>query len=288
MLPALRAFYGRQIQMDVMVRLYGTEADVPKLAAADAIASAFDGYLRVLFIDVLPFLATSSEWSSDGQSALALLAAAHALADEAMKKVDGEVKRLRRPVEIRRIEAIAEDAAQVVAHEARTADAFVGNRPGDGGASEPRQLLETVLFESGRHVLIVPADVLPTTPFRRVVVAWNGSREATRAVAEAMPYLTKANAITILVATDGPVANDDALIGGDLRTHLEHAGIAASVRYVERDGPVGPQLLHEAVDLEADLLVMGGYGHWRVREWLLGGATRDLLYGAPMPVLAAH
>jgi nucleotide-binding universal stress UspA family protein len=273
--------------MDVMVRLYGNEADLPKLAAADVLARAFDGYLTVLFINVLPVLTTPSEWNGDTPGAVALLEAARKMADEAIAAVDQNVKQLRRPVEIRRFDALAEDAALIVAREARTADVFLGARPGSS-RSDTRHMVETVLFESGRHVLLIPEGAVPEAPFRRAVIAWNGSREAARSVAEATPYLEHADAVAIVVATDGPVADEDAAIGTDIQTHLRHNGIEATLRHVEKDGSSGAALLREARRLDADLIVMGGYGHWRLREWLLGGTTRELMREAPIPLVMAH
>ena len=171
---------------------------------------------------------------------------------------------------------LAEDIAKTASREARGADAFVALRP-NGAPQEPEGLVEGVLFGSGRHLFLVPGGQVPNAPFDRTLIAWNGSRESARALAEAMPYLYEAKATTVVVVDEKHPAELQALIGLDAVNHLQHHGIDATLHRVRnRTHDVAAALIEEAERLEVDLMVMGGYGHSRLREMLLGPSTPPL------------
>ena len=125
---------------------------------------------------------------------------------------------------------------------------------------------------------------------RRVLVAWNASRAATRAVNDAMPLLAGAETVTVLcVDPDEDRRAHGEVPGMDIAVHLARHGVKARVETTMSGGiGVGNTLLSRASDIGADLLVMGAYGHARVRELLLGGATRTILESMTLPVLMAH
>jgi nucleotide-binding universal stress UspA family protein len=125
---------------------------------------------------------------------------------------------------------------------------------------------------------------------RRVLIGWNGSPEAARAVHDALPLMVGAEAVTVVTIDPegGPGANEEGP-GADIARHLARHGLPVMVRRVT--GPAaaaGDLLLNEAADLGADLIVMGAFGHSRLREFVLGGATRTLLAQMTAPVLMAH
>src|SRR5215471_6305021 len=154
-------------------------------------------------------------------------------------------------------------------------------------ADKTRQAFEHV---SGRPILVVPYVGNFADLGRRVVIGWNASREAARAVNDAMPLLTSAETVTVLTIDprEGPRAHGE-LPGADISLHLARHGVKAEIeRTVSADLPVGEVLLSRVADLGADLLVMGAYGHSRARELLLGGATRSLLRSMTLPVLMSH
>jgi nucleotide-binding universal stress UspA family protein len=168
---------------------------------------------------------------------------------------------------------------------------ILGQLDPDSGKPETfRPRPEQVTLASGRPILVVPyAGNFPSLG-RRVLIGWNASQEAARAVSDAMPLLTAAEIVTVLTVDprEGPRAHGE-LPGADISLHLARHGVKAEIeRTVLGDLPVGEVLLSRAADLGADLLVMGAYGHSRARELLLGGATRSLLRSMTLPVLMSH
>jgi nucleotide-binding universal stress UspA family protein len=272
---------------DVMVRLDGTAADEVRLAAANDIADLFQSQVIGLFLNVLPVV-IAAEDGIGAIRAAELLQKAREAGDSIEARLTQRLARLQKPMELRRFDILNDAAGDVAAREARAADTFVALRP-NGASQEPEYLVESVLFGSGRHILLVPNRKPTKVMADRILVAWNGTRESARALAEALPYLHKAQQTTVVVVDDEPPTEAQAMLGKDAVNHLKHHGIKAALHYARlRNHDVGATLIAEARRLKADLIVMGGYGHSRLREWLLGGATYELLHKAPVPLLIAH
>ena len=162
--------------------------------------------------------------------------------------------------------------------------------PHRGDAETIRPRPEQVSLASGRPVLVVPYAGDFENVGRRVVIGWNATREAARAVNDAMPLLAAAEIVTVLTidARETPRGHGG-LPGADISLHLARHGVKAAIEHtVSADLSVGDVLLSRVADLGADLLVMGAYGHSRARELLLGGATRTLLRSMTIPVLMSH
>jgi nucleotide-binding universal stress UspA family protein len=162
--------------------------------------------------------------------------------------------------------------------------------PDHGEANLVRPRPEHVTLASGRPILVIPYAGTFDVVGRRVLIGWNATREAARAVADAMPLLTGAEVVTVLTIDprEGPHGHGE-LPGADISLHLARHGVKAEIdRTTSADLPVGEVILSRAADLGADLLVMGAYGHSRARELLLGGATRSLLRSMTLPVLMSH
>lgn len=270
---------------DVMVHLSGSAADDTRLAAADAIADFFSSQVVGLFINELPLLLPEE---GGGVGTVELINRAREAGDEIEQRLAARLSRLERPWELRRHDVVGEAAAAAEAcREARAADTFVALRP-NGVPQEPDGLAEAVIFGSGRHVLLVPEGAVVRT-FRRVIVGWNDSREAARSLAEGLPYLKRAEQVFVVVIVENSYAESQVELGANAVRHLAHHGIEAKLHPVEnREKDVGATLLAEAEQLKADLIVLGGYGHSRLREWLLGGVTYKLLHEARVPLLIAH
>ena len=151
-------------------------------------------------------------------------------------------------------------------------------------------LTEDVILDCGRPVLVIPSAGAPDTVGDHVLVAWNASREAVRAVNDALPLLKQAQTVDLLaINPPGYIAGEGEIPSTDICQHLVRHGVNATATHLEaQDSSVGEMLLSRAADKGADLIVMGAYGHSRVREFVLGGATRHLLEHMTVPVLMVH
>ena len=165
--------------------------------------------------------------------------------------------------------------------------AIVGQVEPDGSPIQA-MISESILFESGRPMLIVP--YVQTTPLKldRIMVCWDGSRPAARAIADAMPLLKRAGNIEVVSVTSEHGKRDEAE-GADIGHHLARHGLKVDVTRITRgELDVEDVLLSHAADSDADLMVMGGYGHSRLREFVLGGVTRSMLRTMTVPTLMSH
>ena len=180
---------------------------------------------------------------------------------------------------------------EIVSQRARFADLVVLPRPyGEGKGAENEAVVETAMFEGRAPVLVLPEKGLgPQAAFKRILVAWNQSAEAMIATRLALPYLKAADMVNITVVdppTHGPERSDP---GGLLCQMLVRHGVKAEVSVLARSLPRASDVISRHIwDQNADLLVMGAYGHSRFREAILGGATRNMLEKAEVPVFMAH
>jgi nucleotide-binding universal stress UspA family protein len=173
------------------------------------------------------------------------------------------------------------------AFHARAADLAILGQVSSG--AESLVMPEEVAFLSGRPVLVVPGAGRFARVAENPIVAWKPGREAARAVHDALPLLAAAGKATILVV-DPDEESEGETPGDELALHLSRHGVKATVdrAYTEGGTPVADVILSRAADLGADLLVMGCYGHARLREMILGGVTRDILGAMTLPVLMSH
>ena len=147
--------------------------------------------------------------------------------------------------------------------------------------------IEAALFNSGRPVLVVPYIQSTGLKLDRVMVCWDGSRNAARAVGDAMPLLRRAGAIEVVTIESRERRNE--LVGARIAEHLARHGCKVELKpIVGSDLDVAATVLSHAADSAADLIVMGGYGHSRLREFVLGGATDGMLRSMTVPTLMAH
>ena len=265
---------------------------VPVVSAAAGIAMRSDAHLDAL---VLGVDRTQVGYSYVGTGAV-LIAAAMDRAESDARQVEkalnealaAQAPGLRAAVDtvVTQLGALTD----VVAGRARYADLVVLPKPyGPDKGGEDEAVIEAALFEGMAPVLVVPEGGMPATDPRRVVLAWNQSREALVAARRALPFLQRAETVTILVIdppTHGPERSDP---GGLLCQMLVRHGVNAEVTVLARTLPrVSDVLARHLRESAADLLVMGAYGHSRFREAILGGATRNMLEEAEVPVFLAH
>ena len=174
---------------------------------------------------------------------------------------------------------------------ARYADvAIVGQNDPEHPAPHASNLVEALLLGSGRPVIVVPYAGRFDAVGRNVMVAWNATREAARAVNDAMPILAKAANVTVFsVNPPDKDVGGPAVPGADIALHLARHGVKAEASStVSHEIDIGNTMLSRAADFGSDLIVMGGYGHSRQREFIMGGATRTLLQQMTVPVLLSH
>ncbi len=184
-----------------------------------------------------------------------------------------------------RIETVT-DSTSAVAHlvnSARTTDIMVL-----GKTTTNPNMPHDVLFGGGAPVVVVPPSLSAGEIGRSVIIAWNGSAEAGRAVRDALPILEKAEKVTVL-CIDGQATGANFRPGDEVAEHLGRHGIKASVIEAPRGRQsVGEAIMARAPDFDTDMLVMGAYGHSRFREFVLGGVTKRVLERAALPVLMSH
>lgn len=172
-----------------------------------------------------------------------------------------------------------------VASHARVFDVTVLGRPMNGAGGPRLSLLETVVFEGGRPIVITPPDP-PTTLGDNVVIAWNCSTETARTTALAMPVLHQAKRVTVLTVEEGTVPGPT---GAEMARTLRINGIDAEpVTISAKSKTAGEAILDFAENLNADLLVKGAYTQSRLRQMIFGGATSHILAAARLPVFMAH
>jgi nucleotide-binding universal stress UspA family protein len=278
---------------DVLVIVSDAEADEPALALGEALAGlCSDCHLAAAFLTPLPDEPLAYEPTVVAGVWAELLGRARQEAEAERRKVEARLARsAKQPTELRNAEALSRDLGRVAAVHARYADVTVMARPVEGVGAELREeIIEGVLFHSGRPALIAPPGWKGTTIGKRVVVAWDASREATRALSEADDILEFAEAVTVITIDAKPkMFGHGDQPGANIAAHLTRRGLPAEVRNIDSMGrSASLAILDEAATLNADLVVMGGYAHSRLRELVFGGATRDLLRSATVPLLMAH
>jgi nucleotide-binding universal stress UspA family protein len=280
----------------ILVPLTGADTDSAALAAAFAVAGNFNAHVNALFVRIDPRDAVPV--MGEGLSG--------ALIEEIMRAAETEANRdaevARQQFQVACNAAKAElvetppgpdavsaalrerlgSADEVVAREGRLADLIVLPKP----KHDPSMItLEAAMLGTARPLLMAPPSV-PARIGSTVAIAWNGGIESARAVSAAMPFLVQADAVHVLTAETSATRGEEA---DQLTDYLAWHGVQVRTsRFKSLGAPVGATLLNRAGELGADLLVMGGYGHSRMRELILGGVTRHVLAYAEMPILLAH
>lgn len=277
---------------DILIPDLNTDNEMAPVAAAMALAEVFEAHVAMLVTVDVP-APMPSDW---GAMAYDLYARLH---EEARKRARERANTLREkyahadvPLELRIAEAVSLYPQNAASLQARYADITVlPAMPRDGTENMlVHDYFHDILRHSGRPVLVVPEGNTAALPPKRAVIAWKPTREASRAIADAMPLLRMADAIDVLVID--PVVGEAAHggePGADIAAHLARHGLKVEV--VTRPSmnfSVTYALLEYARTVGADLIVAGGYGHSRLREALLGGTTRELLQTTHLPVLFSH
>jgi nucleotide-binding universal stress UspA family protein len=275
---------------DVLVNLSVAEGRNPACDYAISLANAFNAHLEgvaIAYNPAIPAIAGGCEvmlpgWIEEERDKAAERAKAAAAQFEA------SARRERLSAESRVINATVGNAPHIFAEIARGFDLSLVQQNDPEQPPHESSILIAALFESGRPVLIVPYIQRDGLRLNRVMLCWDGSRNAARAIADAQPFLARAKAIE-LVTVISPDIESDETRAAEIARHLARHHLKVEVKSVlaaELDVPNA--LLSHAADSSADFIVMGGYGHSRMREFILGGATRGILATMTVPTLMSH
>jgi len=206
----------------------------------------------------------------------------------AVARFEQAAKRVGISAETRIISASISGAGDQLGRLGRRFDLVVVGQPERNEAVADEVVDEAALFESGRPVIFVPFIQKTGLKLDRVMLCWDGSRAATRAIADSMPFLQKAKQVEIVMVSGNKPKNDE-IAGVDLGQHLARHGLKIDVkRITSPEIDIASTILSYAADSSTDLIVMGGYGHSRLREFILGGVTRGLFASMTVPVLMSH
>jgi nucleotide-binding universal stress UspA family protein len=273
---------------DLVVNLSaGTDRD-PAAQFAISIAATFQAHIAGIAFAYDPAMSPtvmdglSAGWI-DAQRAENLAAA-----QTAAGRFEEAVRREGVSAEHRIVESSLGAAASRFARIARHFDLSVVGQTAPDLALPEDLLIEAALFESGRPTIVVPYIQNGDIRLSHVLVCWDGSRNAARAVADSLPFLVRSKKVEIVMVTRGEGKPSD-LPGTGLAEHLARHDLNIELkRLIAPDMDVANVILSYAADSGADFIVMGGYGHSRLREFILGGATRGMLQSMTVPVLMAH
>lgn len=277
---------------DLVLPITGTEGDAEALEAAIVLASHFDARLTVLETVNLPVPAPSP-WGLIPDATLSrIYADLREQGQASAARWRARLEKTSVAFDVHLAEILFAEPASAAVRYARYADLSVlAGVPRDPSAAEiVHGFFSMLLMGSGRPVLSIPAGHLMEFPPKRAMVAWRSRREAARALHDALPLLrTAASVDAVRVEAQDGRPDEDAQAGADVASHLARHGLEARVTTLQRQGrSVAAALLRHAEESEAQLLVAGGYGHSRLREWVLGGVTRELLENARIPILFSH
>lgn len=274
---------------DILVPLLAGDTHEAALATACALANR-DGSHVVALVGVSVVTPSATAWAYYPAGVYETLnevaqAATAALAQAAETRFSRETA----AHEIRRSDSFWLTSAELAAMHARYSDLVVL------GIARPlqdtdRRVFSGVLSGGGRPVLVVPAGAPTVATYGHVVVAWKPSREAARAVHDAMPLLQQARSVdVVMVESDNDHGARDGLVGCDIATHMARHGLAVNVVQRPRAAQsTGQSILMHAQESRADLIVAGGYSRARALEQVFGGVTRNLLEHSTLPVLFSH
>ena len=271
---------------DILVYVDATKSTAACLDVATKLAEANDAHLTALHVTPPPF--AIGDFGPGGAAEVIRWQEEQTLqvAARAEKEVAAARQRSGRDIEWRR--AAGEILPTVRLHGHYSDIVVVSQRGRDDEPISVDLLPETVVMGCGRPALIMPVYGNFPRLGERVLVAWNRTHEATRAVHDALPILRRAQTVQIL-EVNPPSSREPHIAGVDIALHLARHGVKAEVEAATvSDIDTAATILSRAADLGSDLLVMGAYGHSRLREFTFGGVTRHMLQHMTLPVLMSH
>jgi len=272
---------------DIVVNL-GLGAHDPAGNYAISVAGAFESHVLGVAFSYEPIIPGTVMGGIPPEFIESQRAESDKRARAAIQRFEEAAKRAGISFEASIVSASISGAADRLGRLGRRFDLIVVGQP-EREKSVPEEVVdEGALFDSGRPVIFVPFIQKNGLKLDRVMVCWDGSRAATRAIADSLPLLRKAKEVEVVMVANGRTKSDE-IPGADLGQHLARHGLKVEVkRITSPEIDVASTILSYAADISADFLVMGGYGHSRLREFVLGGVTRGLLESMTVPVLMSH
>lgn len=273
---------------DIVVNLTPSRPQDPAADYAISLAQTFGAHLTGLAFALEPAIPASAMGGIAGDVIDNAIAEAEQQANAAIARFEAAARKQGVTSEKRALTALVADATNRFGEIARHFDLSVVLQPEPDSYAPNDLFVEAALFSSGRPVLVVPYIQKEAVKLDHVVCCWDGSAKAARAIGDAAPLLAKAKSVELLIVTAGG-ENPREEIGADMATHLARHNLKVTLQRISAsDIDVGNAILSYVADRTADILVMGGYGHSRWREFLLGGATRQVLSSMTLPTLMSH
>jgi nucleotide-binding universal stress UspA family protein len=273
---------------DIVVNLSMHEAGNPTADYAVSVADALDAHLTGIAFVYDPIVPVSGTGYVPAEVIETQQADNEAAAKSAIDRFAEATRRAGLSAEPLTISASLAGAGEQFGRIARRFDlAIVGQAEPDSSSVEDI-IAETTLFESGRPMILVPYIQKAPLKLDNVMVCWDGSRQAARAIGDAMPLLANAGSVEIVIVGNERGKQDE-IEGADMGQHLARHGLKVDVHRVSGGNiDVADALLSRVADSGADFMIMGGYGHSRLREFVLGGVTRSILRALTVPALLSH
>jgi len=273
---------------DLVVNLTVGDSRGDPGAFAVAVAAAFNAHVAAIAFAHDPIVPATLMGGVPADFIESQRAEAEAAASAAIARFEEAARRAGVSAESRMLAASIAEASDQFGRIARRFDLAVVGQAEPEKVCPEELLAESALFEGGRPVLLVPYIQEAEFKLGKVLVCWDGSRAAARATGDALPFLARAEDIEVLIVV-GERGKTDEIPGADVGQHLARHGLKVDVkRIVATESNVANTILSYVADSGADLIVMGGYGHSRLREFILGGVTRGILEAMTVPTLMSH
>jgi len=284
---------------DILVQVDGGKSAPARYAAATELARTHGAHVTGLCLAIEPAVPATILGMVPPELTASQREAVRELGETAIAAFHLALERTGTSGEERLVQVRNFDAVDVFIQHGRHSDLVIL------GQQDPSDILQVaqsfpadVLLGCGRPGIVIPYIGTPSVFGQQVLVAWDGGREAARAINDAMPLLERAHSVTVLSVNPDLSSDGERDPGADISLHLARHGVkVTAARTIARETTVGHAIVDTSVsdviladiaDNDFDLLVMGAYGHSRLREWVLGGVTRDLLAHMTVPVFLSH
>jgi nucleotide-binding universal stress UspA family protein len=275
----------------ILVHLDDRPAASARLAAGLDLARAFAAELTALCLVADPFARAMAGKHLPPDLARDHLAQLEQEADALLASARAQAEARGQTIGLARAVGTLDQLPVLLARRARHADlTLVGQADPSTGSADDVLLAEAAFMDTGRPALVVPLAAAGQLPPRRALIAWDGSREAARAVGDAAPLLQRTDeAVVLIIDADRAASRFSDRPGAGLAGYLSRHGVKPRLKLLASHGRSVPEtILDQAREEAVDLLVMGGYGHSRFREMMLGGVTRSMLERTTVPILFSH